>query len=105
MPQWSGSDRRSRLPDNWQALRRRVLRRDGSRCTARDLTTGERCEEPATDVDHIVPGDDHRESNLRSLCGWHHRKKSSAEGGAALARKRRQNDKKFRRTEDHPGLI
>jgi 5-methylcytosine-specific restriction protein A len=105
MPQWSGSDRRERLPDNWSAIRRRVLRRDGYQCTARDLTTGVRCAEPATDVDHIVPGDDHRETNLRSLCGWHHRRKSSSEGGAARAARRRGFEKKFQRTEGHPGLL
>lgn len=104
MPQWAGSDRRSRLPANWASIRSRVLRRDGSQCTAVSHD-GVRCAEPATDVDHIVAGDDHREANLRSLCGWHHQRKSSAEGAAALARKRRANDRKFRRTEDHPGLL
>jgi 5-methylcytosine-specific restriction enzyme A len=59
----------------------------------------------ATDVDHIRPGDDHSESNLRSLCGFHHQKKSSHEGGAAMAAKRRDIEKKFRRQEAHPGLL
>ncbi|WKU46754.1 HNH endonuclease [Streptomyces sp. VNUA116] len=100
---WSTSDRRQRLPANWPHLRRRVLRRDGHICTARDQY-GVRCAEPATDVDHIRPGDDHREANLQSLCGWHHRVKSSREGAAAKAAVRRRNDRKFRRTEVHPGL-
>jgi 5-methylcytosine-specific restriction protein A len=103
LPQWSGSDRRSRLPDNWSVLRKRILRRDGYRCTHRDPVTRVRCAEFATDVDHIIAGDDHRESNLRSLCGPHHQAKSSSEGGAAMAAKRREIDKRFRRTEKHPG--
>jgi 5-methylcytosine-specific restriction protein A len=43
--------------------------------------------------------------NLRSLCSWHHRQKSGAEGAAAKAAKRRAIEKKFRRTEKHPGLM
>ncbi|GAA0945991.1 hypothetical protein GCM10009550_20190 [Actinocorallia libanotica] len=103
MPNWKGSDRRSRLPDNWSQLRRRVLKRDGHRCTARDAY-GVRCDEAATDVDHVRPGDDHREANLTSLCEWHHRAKSSREGGAARVANWRRHDKRFRRAEDHPGL-
>jgi 5-methylcytosine-specific restriction protein A len=104
MPQWSGSERRSQLPAKWSAIRRRVLRRDGSRCTALSHE-GVRCAEPATDVDHIVPGDNHGLHNLRSLCAWHHRKKSSSEGGSARAARRRGLEKKFQRTEGHPGLL
>lgn len=104
MPGWQNSDRRSRLPADWPKRRRRVLIRDGHRCTHRSAD-GVRCSEPATDVDHIVPGDDHRESNLRSLCAGHHRAKSSAEGARAQAAQRRRIDKRFRRTEDHPGLL
>ncbi|NUV86604.1 HNH endonuclease [Streptomyces sp. KAI-26] len=104
MPNWSGSDRRERLPADWPRIRIRILRRDGHRCTHRDQY-GERCEELATDVDHIVPGDDHRETNLRALCGFHHRAKSSREGALALAVQRRRIDRRFRRTEAHPGLM
>ncbi len=104
MPRWEGSDRRQRLPADWDKIRRRILRRDGHRCTHRD-EYGKRCEEPATDVDHIVAGDDHREANLTSLCGWHHQRKSSREGALAKAKARRRADRKFRRTEDHPGLL
>lgn len=101
---WATSDRRSRLPSDWPAIRRRILKRDGYRCTAlmRDRT---RCTEEATDVDHIRPGDDHDDSNLTSLCGWHHARKSSREGGQALAAKRKKIHSKFRRTEDHPGSL
>ena len=104
MPRWEGSDRRSRLPKDWSKIRLRVLRRDGGQCTA--LTqAGERCDSSATDVDHIVAGDDHRLSNLRSLCAWHHKQKSSREGAAAQAAKRRAIQKKFQRGEQHPGLL
>ncbi|MFG2923896.1 hypothetical protein ACGFYA_20600 [Streptomyces sp. NPDC048305] len=43
--------------------------------------------------------------NLRSLCSYHHRIKSSQEGAAAKNAKRRAIEKKFRRTEQHPGLL
>lgn len=104
IPNWEGSSRRDGLPQDWPEKRVRVLRRDGHRCTHRDQY-GDRCEELATDVDHIVPGDDHREINLRALCGHHHQAKSSREGALALAARRRQMNKRFRRTEAHPGLI
>ncbi|QEQ94034.1 HNH endonuclease [Streptomyces phage Saftant] len=104
MAGWQGSDRRLRLPPDWPKIRARILRRDGHRCTHRD-DYGTRCSELATDVDHIKPGDDHSESNLRSLCSWHHGKKSGAEGGTAARKNWRRQDRKFRRTEDHPGLL
>ena len=104
MPNWSSSQRRNELPAGWAKIRRRILKRDGHRCTHRD-DYGTRCSEPATDVDHIRPGSDHSDANLRSLCSYHHRKKSSAEGAAAKAKARRRHDKKFRRDERHPGLM
>lgn len=104
MPNWEGSDRRSRLPKDWPKIRLKVLRRDGGQCTA--LTqAGGRCDSTASDVDHIEPGDDHSLSNLRSLCSWHHKQKSSREGAAAYAAKRRAIERKFRRTEQHPGML
>jgi len=105
--QWATSDRRQRLPDDWEKRRVRVLRRDGYRCTERVTVTGgtEQCPERATDVDHIRPGDDHSDGNLRALCSWHHQKKSSAEGGRAYAARRRQIARRFRRVETHPGLL
>jgi 5-methylcytosine-specific restriction protein A len=69
------------------------------------MDSGLRCSEYATDVDHIRPGDDHSEANLRSLCEWHHQQKSSREGAAALAAKRRKIEQRFRRNEAHPGLL
>ncbi|MFE0964073.1 MULTISPECIES: hypothetical protein [Streptomyces] len=56
-------------------------------------------------MDHIIAGDDHREANLRALCGWHHQRKSSREGGEAMAAKRRQIADRFKRDEAHPGLL
>ncbi|RCV53481.1 HNH endonuclease [Marinitenerispora sediminis] len=99
MTAWAGSDRRRRLPANWPALRRLVLERDGHRCTWTEH--GQRCPQPATDVDHIWPGDDHSPANLRSLCRGHHQAKSSAEGGRAASAKR---PKRNREPEPHPGV-
>ena len=95
---WEGSTRKRTLPTNWRAIRKRVLHRDGGRCTW--ITNRQRCTEPARDVDHIDRrgGDD--DSNLRSLCPWHHGRKSSAEGNAS---RRRLTTKRPR--EAHPGLI
>jgi 5-methylcytosine-specific restriction protein A len=104
MPNWEGSDRRERLPADWPKRRLRVLRRDGGQCTA--LTqAGTRCDSLASDVDHVRPGDDHSYENLTSLCSYHHRIKSGREGAAAQAAKRRQIAKRFRRSEQHPGLL
>lgn len=104
MPRWEGSDRRLRLPVDWPKRRNHVLKRDGRRCTHVD-DLGQRCIEDATDVDHIIAGDNHDYSNLRSLCRWHHQRKSSAEGAAALVAKKRRNAQRFKRTEQHPGLL
>lgn len=98
---WTDSTRRRRLPPDWPARRARILKRDGGQCTHRD-DYGARCPSPATDVDHIRPGDDHRESNLTSLCGYHHDKKSSREGGMARAAERARIDAMFRRPKTHP---
>ncbi|MFE6363004.1 HNH endonuclease [Streptomyces sp. NPDC057806] len=90
MTAWSGSRRREELPRNWESLRRRVIRRDGSQCTALH-SDGTRCEQPGTDVDHVVPhslGGSDDMDNLALLCSWHHRHKSSSEGGQAAAQKR-----------------
>src|SRR5690606_20028600 len=84
---WTGSTRRSRLPKNWPSLRRRVLRRDKSLCQM-PFSDGRLCGAEATDVDHIIPGDDHSMTNLRALCAWCHARKSASEGGTAAARTR-----------------
>ncbi|ARF59430.1 HNH endonuclease [Streptomyces gilvosporeus] len=84
---WTGSDRRLRLPSDWPVRRLSVLKRDGFQCVAVLRDTGARCTASATDVDHIVPGDDHDLANLQALCRWHHARKSSAEGVAAKRRR------------------
>lgn len=100
MSGWEGSDRKARLPHDWQTRRIRVLRRDGYACQER-LSTGEPCLAPASDVDHVTPGDDHSLDNLRALCRWHHARKSSAEGHAA----QRPRPTRTRPPEAHPGMI
>lgn len=82
---WNHSNRKAQLPKNWKMIRQEVLLRDSYHCTERDQY-GFRCEQPASDVDHIVRGSDHRIQNLRSLCKRHHTRKSSSEGNAAKKR-------------------
>lgn len=77
---WAASSRLSRLPVDWYKTRARVLRRDRRICWI--------CNGPGADaVDHVIPGDDHSESNLRAVhhnvAPYCHRRKSSAEGHAA----------------------
>ena len=97
---WDTSDRKARLPSDWSTRRVRVLRRDGYKCQARD-SLNVMCGEPANQVDHIKPGDDHSLENLQALCRWHHARKSSAEGAAA----RRPRPRQAREPEQHPGLL
>lgn len=71
---WATSDRRSRLPSDWPATRRRILKRDHGICHV--------CGRPGADqVDHLEAGDDHSDDNLAAIhddpC---HRAKSAAEG-------------------------
>lgn len=101
MPNWEGSTRKQRLPREWSSIRKRILARDYYRCTMK--ANGYRCNLPATDVDHIVRGDDHSDANLRSLCKEHHHKKSSSEGGKAPRRSSRKYSV-TRPEEEHPGI-
>lgn len=98
---WSTSRRKEQLPSDWETRRKRILRRDGYRCTAERADTGERCNERANQVDHVDQSRnwDHSDGNLTSLCEHHHAVKSSSEGGRANAARYRK--KKPR----HPGLI
>lgn len=65
------------------------------------MTDGSRCGDRGTDVDHIIPGDDHDLGNLQLLCRWHHKQKTAREGNqardAAYAKLKRPELK-------HPGL-
>lgn len=98
---WEGSDRRSRLPDNWPDLVRQVWQRDKGRCTWKLPKTGKRCPRPGKDVDHRRPGDDHSLRNLQLLCEHHHGKKTAMEGVRGRTRPRT----KKREPERHPGKL
>ena len=98
---WSSSNRKSRLPRDWGKRRRIVLERCGYQCE-RVRSSGRRCTSRATDVDHIIPGDDHSLSNLQGLCSWHHKEKTSRESQEAKAQIRASLK---RPSEDNPGAV
>jgi 5-methylcytosine-specific restriction protein A len=100
LPQWKGSDRKSRLPADWTRLRQAVLKRCGHRCEWMDGAF--RCPNDATDVDHIIPGDLHELSNLQGLCNPHHLTKTGREVQAARAKIRA---KRRLPEEPQPGTI
>lgn len=101
MSGWGDSDRKERLPSNWDALVRFVKERAGGRCEWR-LPSHKRCPRPGTDCDHKVAGDDHRVENLQWLCPTHHGKKTAFEAHRAKAKKKAS---RLRPTEDHPGRV
>lgn len=74
---WAGSTRAARLPTNWKRTTKRILTRDHHRCYL--------CGAPATQVDHLEPGDNHDPANLAAICTTCHARKSSAEGRTARA--------------------
>lgn len=85
---WAGSDRRARLPDDWNWRREQVKQRAGGRCEEKipGRNGGRfRCSATGTDCDHIVRGDNHDLSNLRWVCARHHSAKTAAEGNQAKA--------------------
>jgi 5-methylcytosine-specific restriction endonuclease McrA len=93
---WSSSDRKTRLPSNWRAIRAKVIARDPicKICGVR----------PSTHCDHIEARTDaHAEDRLQGLCGPCHDQKSSREGNDA----QRANPKpgRTRPAEQHPGLL
>lgn len=98
MAGWRTSNRSARLPPDWEVIAAFIRARDGYRCTWTEA--GRRCHGPADEVDHIIPGDDHRPANLRSLCLPHHRRKSSLEGSGA-----RWGHPMPRAAERHPGML
>lgn len=104
---WDTSDRKSRLPGNWESLRQKVLKRDQFLCQA--FTSSGPCLKPASDVDHKQRGDDHSLGNLQSLCSEHHDAKTSREGHLAyMAMKREQRkrvEREFGNQDPHPGSI
>ncbi|GAB3830157.1 HNH endonuclease [Kribbella italica] len=104
MPNWANSDRRNRLPSDWDARRKKRFRIDDFRCTWENVYD-ERCTGPAEECDHHIPNDDHSIENLRSMCSFHHGQKSGKEGADARAANWRRNNSKFRRAEKHPGEL
>jgi len=94
---WESSNRKARLPREWHRLRAIVLRNANHQCEV--IENGKRCTNTATEVDHIIAGDDHTLGNLRAICTDHHKLKSSAEGNTA------RKQKYSHRVEPHPGYI
>lgn len=93
MPAWENSTRAQRLPPDWRKRRQHVLDRDGHQCQLR--LPG--CTHDATEVDHITPGDDHSEGNLRAAC----RNCNAAANYATRPKPPTIN----RQPEQHPGLL
>lgn len=99
---WAGSNRRARLPSDWQAKRT-----EGTRRNPRHICHW--CGLPGGDeFDHKNPGDDHSQDNLDWIHGRRavergistrncHGEKSALEGAAAKPSEKRP-------TEIHPGL-
>ena len=79
---WETSNRRSRLPRDWEARRRIVIARGNGRCQA--TVGGVRCPAEGTEVDHICAGDDHSLTNLQLLCKACHAWKTRGEATAGL---------------------
>lgn len=95
---WSTSDRKSRLPSDWETkIVPYILKRDKYTCKIFE----DGCQVQATEVDHIIPGDDHRYQNLRAVCERCHAKKSSREGNAVKSRMKRLRKRPPGR---HPGM-
>lgn len=96
---WSTSDRRQRLPADWDTIRAHVKTRAQGRCQAE--VHDPRCDGRGTDADHITPGDDHSLSNLQWLSGPCHRAKTARESAARNTARAAQRI----RPEQHPGAI
>lgn len=93
---WSNSNRRAELPPNWSSIRRRILDRDGHRCTWTEH--GHRCTETTRlEVDHAGDPNDHTDDNLRTLCHPHHSRHTAAQSAAGRTPTRRPPER-------HPGL-
>lgn len=101
MSGWQNSDRRSRLPKDWDKRREAVKQRAGGRCE-QELPSGARCPRAGNECDHKIPGDNHDLSNLQWLCKHHHDQKTRAEAAAAYRRPKRPSCK--RPEETHPAL-
>lgn len=97
---WSTSDRRSRLPANWESIRRQVKARARGLCQA--ATHVDACDGTGTDADHITPGDDHRIENLQWLSSPCHDAKTNHE---TAQRNKLNAQLKRRPVQQHPGKV
>lgn len=79
---WETSNRRNRLPRDWEARRRIVIARDNGRCQA--FIGGVQCTSEGTEVDHVHAGDNHDLTNLQLLCKACHAWKTRGEATAGL---------------------
>ena len=99
VPEWKGKTDDAALPSH---LRLRLTERVGGRCP---LCTREFSERLRPEFDHIVAlslGGQHRESNLRAICGECHKPKTKADANATgrarrIAKKRYGIDKPKRK--------
>lgn len=89
--EWTGSNRKDRLPSNWIAVRTRILRRDRYTCT--------KCGKPANQVDHIAAGDNHADWNLTSLPN--HQQKAGAQYTKADANEAQNHGENHQNTPDY----
>lgn len=97
---WHTSNRKARLPRDWESrIRPHILKRD-PQCKLRYHG----CTGKSTQVDHIIPNDDHSFKNLQGVCAHCHGIKSAREGRQAQLTRRQR---RFRSPEEHPsdGLI
>lgn len=95
---WANSDRRARLPRDWDRIRASILERDRWLCQLHY----EGCTRIAQEVDHIQAGDNHHPTNLQAACTRCHATKSTREGAAARARIAAS---RYRPPDPHPGLL
>lgn len=97
---WNTSDRRQRLPDDWQRRRAIVRDRAHNRCQAEHHAPG--CDGTGTDCDHIIAGDNHNLNNLQWLSHACHAAKTRQEN----ARRNHENANLRRHPrERNPGTI
>lgn len=93
---WYTSDRRDRLPSDWPKLVAQTKARANGRCQASEHEPD--CDGIGRECDHIVPGDDHRPSNLQWLSTPCHRAKTTRDNQARAALR-------WRPAEAHPGAL
>lgn len=99
MSGWTGSNRRARLPKDWERRRAATRDRAGGRCEGITLHDEQRwhvstCDGIGTQCDHDKRGDDHSLANLRWLSAECHKRKTQAE-----------KPSRKRAAEPHPGRL